>query len=340
MKLSEFFEDSSLATGAFLVTGVKRGETVKGDPFFHMTLIAKGGKEKFPAVCWAPLSTLIAPVSGTVMEIEGKISTYQGTEQIVLISFCQPEKTPAIEDYVSYDAEKAWDTYLEMLNLIKNPTGAFSPPCYGKYFSSIFQRVMDDTVLPLFLSGRGGTKVHHCNAGDLVEHSLSVMKQALHMAQQSEKDTGKPLNLYVLLLAAALHDVGKAYAYDSLTGDILPMEQLVGHISFGNALVTKAMQSLSIPMELQMQISHCILSHHGNKEWGSPVEPKTREAILLHLADMADSRLSQITEQMKDSPEGQFLGTNNYGFYSPLALEKSVPHEVAYPKSAKKNQMK
>lgn len=339
MKPSEFFQ-KNIAAGDFLVTGVKRGETVKGDPYFHMTLIAKGGKERFPAVCWAPLSALIAPVSGTVMEIEGNISTYQGVEQITLTSFCPPEKTPAIEDYVSYDAEKAWDTYLEMLNLIKSPAGDSSQTHYGKYFASIFESVMDDTVLPLFLSGRGGMKVHHCNAGDLVEHSLSVMKQTLHMAQQSEKDTGKPLNLYVLLLAAALHDVGKAYAYDPLTGDILPMEQLVGHISLGNALVTKAMQSLSVPMELQMQISHCILSHHGSKEWGSPVEPKTREAILLHLADMADSRLSQITEQMKESPEGQFMGTNNYGFYSPMGLEKSVPHEVAYPKSVKKNQMK
>jgi 3'-5' exoribonuclease len=37
-------------------------------------------------------------------------------------------------------------------------------------------------------------------------------------------------------------------------------------------------------------ITHCMLSHHGRKEWGSPVEPATREAFILHAADMLSSR--------------------------------------------------
>jgi len=34
------------------------------------------------------------------------------------------------------------------------------------------------------------------------------------------------------------------------------------------------------------QIEHLLLSHHGRKEWGSPVEPATAEAFILHAADM------------------------------------------------------
>jgi 3'-5' exoribonuclease len=33
-----------------------------------------------------------------------------------------------------------------------------------------------------------------------------------------------------------------------------------------------------------------MLAHHGRKEWGSPVEPATNEAWILHAADMMSSR--------------------------------------------------
>jgi len=43
--------------------------------------------------------------------------------------------------------------------------------------------------------------------------------------------------------------------------------------------------------EAQLErIEHLLLSHHGRKEWGSPVEPLTAEAFILHAADMMSSR--------------------------------------------------
>jgi 3'-5' exoribonuclease len=39
------------------------------------------------------------------------------------------------------------------------------------------------------------------------------------------------------------------------------------------------------------RLTHAILAHHGRKEWGAPVEPQTVEAWLVHLADLAESRL-------------------------------------------------
>jgi 3'-5' exoribonuclease len=37
-------------------------------------------------------------------------------------------------------------------------------------------------------------------------------------------------------------------------------------------------------------VQHCILAHHGRREWGSPVEPQTIEALILSQADMLSSR--------------------------------------------------
>jgi 23S rRNA maturation-related 3'-5' exoribonuclease YhaM len=41
----------------------------------------------------------------------------------------------------------------------------------------------------------------------------------------------------------------------------------------------------------QDNITHNILSHHGQRAYGSPVFPATREAWVLHLADNLSARL-------------------------------------------------
>ena len=50
---------------------------------------------------------------------------------------------------------------------------------------------------------------------------------------------------------------------------------------------------MDMPEELQTQVLHLILSHHGavRNGWGSPVDPKTPEAIALHHADDLDAKV-------------------------------------------------
>jgi 3'-5' exoribonuclease len=38
-------------------------------------------------------------------------------------------------------------------------------------------------------------------------------------------------------------------------------------------------------------VLHNILAHHGQRAWGSPVAPATKEAWILHLADNLSARL-------------------------------------------------
>ena len=38
--------------------------------------------------------------------------------------------------------------------------------------------------------------------------------------------------------------------------------------------------------DLMEEVSHVILAHHGRLEWGSPIEPQTPEALIVHQADM------------------------------------------------------
>ena len=43
-----------------------------------------------------------------------------------------------------------------------------------------------------------------------------------------------------------------------------------------------------------MLLYHLILSHHGKKEFGSPIQIKTKEAMILHYSDVLSSQLAHI----------------------------------------------
>jgi 3'-5' exoribonuclease len=55
------------------------------------------------------------------------------------------------------------------------------------------------------------------------------------------------------------------------------------------------------PQELENQIIHLILSHHGKLEWGSPKMPKLVEACILHQADLMDSQVKNYLQMIEDA---------------------------------------
>jgi 3'-5' exoribonuclease len=62
----------------------------------------------------------------------------------------------------------------------------------------------------------------------------------------------------------------------------------------------------SFPDVLRTQIEHLIVSHHGQREFGSPVEPMTIEAIILAVADDLDAKINQVKQAMAEDGEGEF----------------------------------
>ncbi|MDQ4062958.1 MAG: HD family phosphohydrolase, partial [Actinomycetota bacterium] len=59
------------------------------------------------------------------------------------------------------------------------------------------------------------------------------------------------------------------------------------------------------PEELALQLSHIMLSHQGELEYGSPERPKTFEALLVNLLDNLDARAAMFVETTHNvSPGG------------------------------------
>jgi 3'-5' exoribonuclease len=143
---------------------------------------------------------------------------------------------------------------------------------------------------------------HHARRGGLVEHTAQMMRVANAIAPLYPQ-----LNLDLLLAGILFHDSGKLWE-NALPENGFVMNydergELIGHISIGLELVNalwrkvnadnaEAWKTLAPASEdVRLHLLHLIGAHHGEMEFGSPVAPKTPEAMALHYIDNLDARL-------------------------------------------------
>ena len=70
---------------------------------------------------------------------------------------------------------------------------------------------------------------------------------------------------------------------------------LVGNAILSRDIVNNYIKKVKrFPDEDKVRLEHLILSYQGRKEWKSPVEPQTLEAVLLHTINYMDSHVNVI----------------------------------------------
>ena len=85
--------------------------------------------------------------------------------------------------------------------------------------------------------------------------------------------------------------------------------------------IRRAAEGLKITSEVPLLLEHMVLSHHGYQEFGSPVLPQTKEALLLSLIDNLDSKMVVVNKAIADVEPGNFSNKlfplDNRAFYKP-----------------------
>ena len=66
------------------------------------------------------------------------------------------------------------------------------------------------------------------------------------------------------------------------------------------------------PAILASEMGHCILSHHGELEYGSPKKPAIAEAVALSMADNLDAKLETLRECFEAKDSNDWLGFNRW----------------------------
>jgi len=143
---------------------------------------------------------------------------------------------------------------------------------------------------------------HHARRGGLVEHTAQMMRVGGALAPLYPQ-----LNADLLMAGILFHDSGKLWENqlpeDGFTMSYDERGELMGHITIGLELVNALWRKLMAEQgeawkklkpaseDVRLHLLHLIGAHHGEPEFGSPVSPKTPEAMALHYIDNLDARL-------------------------------------------------
>lgn len=164
---------------------------------------------------------------------------------------------------------------------------------FGYY--EICKPILDDFRFKLW-SGSSKKGQHHYGMGGLLTHTTEVVTYSLDMSKYYPE-----INKGLLFLSAFFHDVGKMWDYAPIKDNdysewtSTEHKYKIHHISRSALEFNKcAFLYLSLSSKEIDEVTHCILSHHGLREWGSPVRPKTQMSWLLHLCDGISARLNDL----------------------------------------------
>jgi 3'-5' exoribonuclease len=212
---------------------------------------------------------------GDVVTVKGSVSTYRNQLQVrveQVLPLRDGEYDPEDLVHVPEGAGDALDKLKALLGSVQNP-------CLRQLFDGI---LADDGLMARLTAAPAGKKWHHAFPGGLIQHIYEMAQLAETAATVFPR-----LDRDVLLAGVFLHDIGKVY---EMTQDMVVSYttegRLLGHLAIGMRIVDERIAQIEgFPESLRLQVLHCILSHHGSLENGSPVLPKTAEAMALAYID-------------------------------------------------------
>ncbi|XRP96293.1 HDIG domain-containing metalloprotein [Methanocaldococcus sp. 16A] len=146
---------------------------------------------------------------------------------------------------------------------------------------------------------------HHRYEGGLIEHTVSVTKMALKMADVLEEVYGVKVNRDYIIAGALLHDIMKPYNYirkEDGTFDHYDMFNL-DHLTLAVAELYKR--------DFPIEVIKIVASHHGEH---SPTRPGSIEAYIVHYADEADSKINDVAVRVCQA-RSRDLGVSEHDIY-------------------------
>lgn len=297
---------TDLENEPFLIQDSILRETKDGRPYLLGTLRDKTGQITF--VYWdLPSYAQAWTQAGSAVFITGRVVRYKDALQITVTDMNQ-NPAPTLADLLPASRR----SQAEMIAELKAMIDSLGEP----WQQLVANLLLDEAFLSEYANAPAARNMHHAYIGGLMEHTLSMARLANHLASHYPF-----VNRDLLLAGTLLHDMGKAIEYDiSKSFSFSEDGRLVGHITRAIVLVEKAAAELEdFPEDDLRHLVHLIASHHGALEWGSPVVPKTLEAILLHQIDLLDSRVQGFFDHLvNDGSDEPWTAKSSYMFNTEL----------------------
>lgn len=293
MKWINDFVDGDNISGQLLVSSVNKCETDKGKIYLNIVLQDK--TNTIEAKKWeVSEEDLDIIVVGHVIYVEGLVLKYRDKLQLKVLEVKELNASEIDVTNFQKECPVSREVLVEKLNKYLK---SFKDKDIEKITNAVVSHFYSD-----YIAYPGAIRVHHDFNSGLLYHSLAMADLAEEVAKLYPN-----VDRDLLVSGALIHDIGKTIEYSNPVIPTMTLEgRLVGHISIMYAEFKKIVDSLDIKSEVPVLLEHMILSHHGTREFGCPVVPSTREAILLSMIDLLDSRMMIVDKALDDVKPGEF----------------------------------
>ena len=286
-----------------------------GKPFFKLRLSDRTGT--IDCTVWEPEAFTNGLKTGDLVQVTARVGEYMGKPQLEATAVsAAPPGAARPRDFLP----STYRDIEELKGFLQFHIDSVSDPDYSALLARFFG---DAAFLDTFVAAPAAKLYHHAYLGGLLEHTVAVAEMCEFVAQQYGR-----VDRDLLLAAALLHDVGKTeeLTYEAVI-DFTDAGRFLGHVIQGVTLVSERAAGLpSFPEPKLQQLLHCIVSHHGELEWGSPKRPKTIEALILHHVDNLDAKVKGFLEIVDGSRDAAWTDLRNL-FRRPLHVPKATHQE-------------
>lgn len=301
MKYIKDYKESDRMSDIYLCKHKQSAVTKNGKPYDNVILQDKTGM--VDAKIWDPNSAGIEDFDSLdYIEVYGDVTSFQGALQVNVkrVRKCREgEYDPAEYLPVSkFGIQEMTDELYGFIDSVQNN-------CLHTLLELFFKK--DAAFLKSFQQSSAAKTVHHGFVGGLLQHTLAVTRLCDYFCKQYPI-----LNRDLLVTAAICHDIGKVkelalFPVNDYTDD----GQFLGHIVIGSEMIAEKVREIKdFPPLLANELKHCILSHHGEFEFGSPKKPAIVEAVALNFADNVDAKMETFAEILENTTEQGWLGYN------------------------------
>lgn len=267
----------------YYVDSVSKKVSSRGSEYVEVTL--NKGEEVLRAFCWnIQAGSLIKPKSFIQASVEEKNGFYNIDPVTIRVLDISEVNSQQFANLM-LTSPVTYEYFLEQFTALHTKLEMPAP------FRNFFDKFNWESFFKSYIDVPAAISMHHDIPNGLFLHMSEMLEIYSKIA---ETKWAKTLAHEYIILGIVFHDLGKITNYDIPEYKYNYTTPLLGHIyisahSLQNILVNYNTKDWSEELKLtakQIHVAvHCVLAHHRNKEWGSPVTPATKEAMVLHFID-------------------------------------------------------
>jgi len=285
------FEVGDRITGTYAARD-KSLASFKSKPGQYLSLTLGDASGEIPARMWDNAEDAAALFgAGDAVTVRGVVEEYKGQKQLVIerLKKAEPDEI-ARADLMRKSTRDLDDLRARVLEIADSVREPHLRALLEQFFG-------DEEFVDRFAHAPGAKSLHHSHLGGLMEHTVGVVEVLETVARVHPE-----LDRDLLMAGALLHDLGKVAELECRAAiEYTDQGRLVGHTVLTDRMVNQAIARIEgFPQELANRLTHLLLSHHGQREYGAPVLPMTAEACALHYADNLDAHVQYFIQVIRD----------------------------------------